>query len=86
MKLVLLFALLLTIGITNSATLTTDNDIGGKTTLTDKQCKFNSIFKEATSTNSVGEIAYACYWVQDEYVYFITKDHIIRRLPRKKFI
>jgi hypothetical protein len=86
MRLVLLFALLLVIDIANSATLKTDNDIGGKTTLTDKQCQFNSLFKEATSTNSVGNIAYACYWVQDEYVYFITKDHIIRRLPLKKFI
>jgi hypothetical protein len=65
------------------------NVIGGYTTLTDENCnmivKGSKNYLQAYATNDRGEVTKACWYIEEDYVYFVPKSGKLRRLPIDKF-
>jgi hypothetical protein len=63
----------------------TPNVTGGYTVLTNEDCKADNRHLQAYATNEKGDTTSACWYIQDDYVYFATKTGILRRLPIDRF-
>ena len=63
----------------------TPNVTGGYTILTNEDCKSNIEHLQAYATNEQGQKTLACWYIKDDFVYFIPKSGILRRLPIDQF-
>lgn len=61
------------------------NVTGGYTVLTNEDCRGNADHLQAYATNERGDVTKACWYIKDDFVYFITKNGILRRLPIEQF-
>jgi hypothetical protein len=63
----------------------TPNVTGGHTILTDEDCTTNNKYLQAYATNDKGDVTKACWEIRGDFVYFMPKNGIIRRLPIDQF-
>lgn len=63
----------------------TNNQIGGRTVLTDKTCRYDKNLPEAYSTDDKGHVSYACYWAGHKKIFFQTQDGTVRTLLKTDF-
>jgi len=63
----------------------TPNVTGGYTVLTDEDCKTNAKHLQAYATNEKGDVTQACWYPKDDFIYFVPKNGILRRLPIDQF-
>jgi hypothetical protein len=63
----------------------TPNVTGGYTILTDEDCETNNRYLQAYSTNEKNDVIKACWQIKGDFVYFMPKNGIIRRLPIDQF-
>jgi hypothetical protein len=63
----------------------TPNVIGGHTMLTDEDCTTSKKHLQAYATNDRNEITKACWYPQGDFIYFLPKNGILRRLPIDQF-
>ena len=63
----------------------TPNVTGGYTILTNEDCKANIQHLQAYATNERGGKTSACWYIKDDFVYFLPKSGILRRLPIEQF-
>jgi hypothetical protein len=61
------------------------NVTGGYTILTNEDCKSNIEHLQAFATNERGDKTLACWYIKDDFVYFLPKSGILRRLPIEQF-
>jgi hypothetical protein len=61
------------------------NVTGGYTVLTNKDCASNIEHLQAYATNEKGDRTLACWYIKDDFVYFLPKSGILRRLPIEQF-
>jgi hypothetical protein len=53
--------------------------------LTDEDCTTSKIHLQAYATNDRHEIIKACWYPQGDFIYFVPKNGILRRLPIDQF-
>jgi hypothetical protein len=63
----------------------TPNVTGGYTILTNEDCKANTEHLQAYATNERGDKTPACWYIKDDFVYFMPKSGILRRIPIDQF-
>lgn len=63
----------------------TPNVTGGYTVLTDEDCSTSKKHLQAYATNEKGDVTKACWYPQGEFIYFVPKNGILRRLPIDQF-
>jgi hypothetical protein len=63
----------------------TPNVIGGYTVLTDEDCLTNEKYLQAYATDDKGGVTKACWYTKDDFIYFVPKNGILRRLPIDQF-
>ena len=63
----------------------TPNVTGGYTVLTDEDCKTNSKYLQAYATDEKGGVTQACWYPKEDFIYFVPKNGILRRLPIDNF-
>jgi hypothetical protein len=86
MKRTLAIALILYQSTTMAETLAvTPNVMGGHTILTDEYCTTSKVHLQAYATNGKGDVTKACWYPEGEFIYFVPKNGILRRLPIDQF-
>jgi hypothetical protein len=63
----------------------TPNVTGGYTVLTDEDCSTSKKHLQAYATNEKGDVTKACWYPEGEFIYFVPKTGILRRLPIDQF-
>ena len=63
----------------------TPNVTGGYTVLTDEYCTTSKVHLQAYATNDKGDVTKACWYPEGEFIYFVPKNGILRRLPIDQF-
>ena len=63
----------------------TPNVIGGYTVLTDEDCTISKEHLQAYATNDKGDVVKACWYPKGDFIYFVPKNGILRRLPIDQF-
>jgi hypothetical protein len=63
----------------------TPNVTGGYTILTNEDCKADIRHLQAYATNDRGQKTLACWYIENDFVYFTPKSGILRRLPIEQF-
>lgn len=81
----LLIALALPTAVVAQPLAVTPNVTGGYTVLTDEDCTTNTKYLQAYATNEKGDVAKACWYPKGDFIYFIPKNGILRRLPMDQF-
>lgn len=86
MKALLPIALILYQTTAFTATLAvTPNVTGGYTVLTDEDCTTSNKHLQAYATNDKGGVTKACWYPEGDFIYFVPKNGILRRLPIDQF-
>ena len=63
----------------------TPNVIGGYTMLTDEYCSTNDDYLQAYASDQNNNITKACWYVKDDFVYFVPNSGKLRRMPMDRF-
>jgi hypothetical protein len=63
----------------------TPNVIGGYTMLTDEYCTTNDDYLQAYASDANHEVIKACWYVKEDFVYFLPKSGKLRRMPIDRF-
>lgn len=63
----------------------TPNVTGGYTVLTDEDCTTSKVHLQAYATNDKGDVVKACWYPKGDFIYFVPKNGILRRLPIDQF-
>ena len=63
----------------------TPNVTGGYTVLTDEDCKANIKYLQAYATDEKGGVTLACWYPKEDFIYFVLKNGILRRIPIDNF-
>lgn len=81
----LLITLMLPTAVLAQPLAVTPNVTGGYTILTDEDCKTNSKHLQAYATDDKGNVTQACWYPKEDFIYFLPKNGILRRLPIDQF-
>jgi hypothetical protein len=61
------------------------NVTGGYTVLTNDDCVSDIKHLQAYATNEKGDVTKACWYPKGDFIYFLPKNGILRRLPIDQF-
>ena len=61
------------------------NVTGGHTVLTNEDCKMMPQHLQAYATNERGSVSHACWYLEGDFIYFLPKSGILRRMPLDQF-